>query len=695
MIFNETSNEWKVINYRNIDSLVTAEFLHELYNRHIPEINSIRFMHTACFVENDEFTSWAPVNEWNMLAEVLGKRFLVRDHELVSYVLEYINKPKNKMEVVFKAIESFQYDDVERTFWLLLKLHSTALGEIYGINLVQIEHALEWALTHDKNIASDFASSLRTIDTIVVQEKRYALMLSLNVDEKIMSIQQAVEDYVHKFGSVSCAYGAEGTDAEERLKILMDIDIKERRNMLRSIETKEYKEDKKTAEQLTLPEIASLIAKLRDDNKALMGKVATYRRQLMQHIASCYDITDEKFRRYLLSDIYALVFKGAKLTDEILKERYKLVVFLRNEDFCTSRDATNLYEKIVIAKQSNGNRLTGECASAGVITGKVRIAENEFDCKKIASDEIMVSRGTDFNLLIGLQECSGVITEEGGILSHASVVSRELAKPCLINVTNATGILQTGDVIELNATNGFILVKDRVRRIYESDMSAYGVIELKDGMDAQVYGNKASNLAKCLSKGFAVLPGYILNAEMKISNELAQHIITLFRQKDNWFGHLIVRSSSTLEDDRDKSFAGAFDSLVSSMDVDKLTLALREVKQSIDTCEYANNQRGKMAILVQPYLKQDKGGVAFSKNPVTGKREIVIEYSKQGATEITQGGNVKRSIIQYDELIECGWKQQVLDTMIKLESLFGTPVDVEWGMVGNKIYIFQVRPITT
>lgn len=120
MIFNETSNEWKVINYRNIDSLVTAEFLHELYNRHIPEINSIRFMHTACFVENDEFTSWAPVNEWNMLAEALGKRFLERDHELVSYILEYINKPKNKMEIVFEAIESFQYHDVESAFWLLL-----------------------------------------------------------------------------------------------------------------------------------------------------------------------------------------------------------------------------------------------------------------------------------------------------------------------------------------------------------------------------------------------------------------------------------------------------------------------------------------------------------------------------------------------------------------------------------------------
>lgn len=55
--------------------------------------------------------------------------------------------------------------------------------------------------------------------------------------------------------------------------------------------------------------------------------------------------------------------------------------------------------------------------------------------------------------------CSGIITEEGGLLSHASVVSRELKKPCLIGVVNATKLLKIGDSIGLDATEGKILFR--------------------------------------------------------------------------------------------------------------------------------------------------------------------------------------------------------------------------------------------
>jgi phosphohistidine swiveling domain-containing protein len=70
--------------------------------------------------------------------------------------------------------------------------------------------------------------------------------------------------------------------------------------------------------------------------------------------------------------------------------------------------------------------------------------------------DIMVAIGTDFDLIEIMNMSGGIITEEGGLLSHASVVSRELNKPCLIGVSNATKEFKDGDFVTLNATDGTI-----------------------------------------------------------------------------------------------------------------------------------------------------------------------------------------------------------------------------------------------
>lgn len=70
--------------------------------------------------------------------------------------------------------------------------------------------------------------------------------------------------------------------------------------------------------------------------------------------------------------------------------------------------------------------------------------------------DIMVSPGTDFDLINAMQKAGGIITEEGGILSHAAVISRELGIPCIIDVKDATIILKDGDRIQMNADKCYI-----------------------------------------------------------------------------------------------------------------------------------------------------------------------------------------------------------------------------------------------
>jgi len=50
------------------------------------------------------------------------------------------------------------------------------------------------------------------------------------------------------------------------------------------------------------------------------------------------------------------------------------------------------------------------------------------------------------------------VTNEGGMLSHAAIISREMKKPCIVNTKNATKILKTNDLVEVNADKGIVKI---------------------------------------------------------------------------------------------------------------------------------------------------------------------------------------------------------------------------------------------
>lgn len=101
--------------------------------------------------------------------------------------------------------------------------------------------------------------------------------------------------------------------------------------------------------------------------------------------------------------------------------------------------------------------LKGRACNSGTIKGTVRVFK-EFEMPDKIDFDIIVARNTDpgWSLLIGL--CKGMIIENGGILSHAAIVSRELGIPTIIGVEGATKKLVTGQTVELNGATGIIKI---------------------------------------------------------------------------------------------------------------------------------------------------------------------------------------------------------------------------------------------
>ncbi len=105
--------------------------------------------------------------------------------------------------------------------------------------------------------------------------------------------------------------------------------------------------------------------------------------------------------------------------------------------------------------------LTGQVGCTGLVIGKARVVTEQDIHTGIAltPDEILICAYTSPELVPLMTQAAAVVTDVGGILSHAAIVCRELKKPCVVGTRLATRRLRTGDHIEVDATNGRVKLR--------------------------------------------------------------------------------------------------------------------------------------------------------------------------------------------------------------------------------------------
>jgi pyruvate kinase len=91
------------------------------------------------------------------------------------------------------------------------------------------------------------------------------------------------------------------------------------------------------------------------------------------------------------------------------------------------------------------------------VAGKVVIANNADDAiEKVKNGDILVTLGTDRDMMPALKNASAIITEEGGLTSHAAVVGLSLGIPVIVGVENATKMFKEGQAITVDGSRGVI-----------------------------------------------------------------------------------------------------------------------------------------------------------------------------------------------------------------------------------------------
>ncbi|MEK6894165.1 MAG: PEP-utilizing enzyme [Nanoarchaeota archaeon] len=117
----------------------------------------------------------------------------------------------------------------------------------------------------------------------------------------------------------------------------------------------------------------------------------------------------------------------------------------------------DMYKEIMPVIERKETLIAGQPASLGKVQGRVKIIMYQnLENSTINSDEILVCHVTTPDYFNLMQKSLGIITNGGGVLSHAGIVARERGKPCIVGTGNATEVLRDGDLIELDATNGIV-----------------------------------------------------------------------------------------------------------------------------------------------------------------------------------------------------------------------------------------------
>ncbi|MFH1284686.1 MAG: PEP-utilizing enzyme, partial [Candidatus Peregrinibacteria bacterium] len=80
------------------------------------------------------------------------------------------------------------------------------------------------------------------------------------------------------------------------------------------------------------------------------------------------------------------------------------------------------------------------------------------DFRKIDKGEILVVSNTNPYVVSFVKKAAAIVSDEGGMLCHAAIVSREFKIPCIIGTKIATKVLHDGDLVEVDANKGVVRI---------------------------------------------------------------------------------------------------------------------------------------------------------------------------------------------------------------------------------------------
>lgn len=362
---------------------------------------------------------------------------------------------------------------------------------------------------------------------------------------------------------------------------------------------------------------------------------------------------------------------------------------------------------------------------------------------------IIVSGSTDPDLMkqISLLKeknipVAAILTQTGGVTSHAAIVAREMEIPTIVGINNLLSRISPGDNLAVDAYEGTVTILEKQEATESAatpplpstqDLLNHDIEDL--GSKAYVQAWLAHETAVNIPQAFFI-PKHAVAAAIREARpyhsikdfQLDKELVNLIQQSIqamNWQPEhqVAIRSSTFREDSNSDSAAGYYDT--------ELNVSVNNLLEELKKYIFVNSRQADIrdtqydgSIIIQEMVHPTFSGVMFTADPKSGdENKIIIEGVMGHNAGVTAGSeNPSRVIVNKNFTVSGGVEASRFDNPQlkkhlsaevirqlsnigcyieeKLAVLFeGKPVDIEWAIVSdgheNKISIFQARPLTT
>ncbi len=292
-------------------------------------------------------------------------------------------------------------------------------------------------------------------------------------------INEMVELYRRKYSHIPVNFNEEPWSIDDifsQIKEILKINCqKEIKILLKSHQIK-IKERNKILKKINNPRILQIALSLQigtylnEWRKNVFSRASLAYRPLFQEIAHKFNLSSWKeIWKLTPAEIEKLYYKNDKKVLKVLpKRKVTGLEYANNKQgfrLLPPKIVKLFLKEIVIPKKEKVikvKEIKGMIANKGKVKGIAKIILGSSDFHKFKDGDIIVTTMTSVDFVPIMKRASAFVTNEGGITSHASIVSRELNKPCIIGTKIATEVLKDGDLVEVDANKGVVkIIKKR------------------------------------------------------------------------------------------------------------------------------------------------------------------------------------------------------------------------------------------
>jgi|GEM_PF-3071006 len=202
--------------------------------------------------------------------------------------------------------------------------------------------------------------------------------------------------------------------------------------------------------------------------RSVVGRYEFYLDKICQRLFQQHNIPSPKLLKLLtLNEL--INFIRSKKVPRNLKQRNQaaILILLPRPVILTGRSAINIIKRLELDERKrnrhlvNKNFLIGTPVYPGKVRGRVQRIVHLKDLDIFCADRILVAPTTLPKYVILLKTAKAIITDEGGLLSHGAVLSREYKIPGIVGTEMATKFFKDGDLVEVDANKGIVKILKR------------------------------------------------------------------------------------------------------------------------------------------------------------------------------------------------------------------------------------------